>query len=344
MNCVRPMNAARNIYMHREGRQPIHTAIISLWRNGTRNNNATITRPQLKRQSTLTRPSMNANHTNKAPHGPNNNENALMRVWRSYNKALTARPLLVKGTVACVIFFSSDVVTQRYFTFTADSSISSKKKKTASNTAIDIDYKRAASGAAFGWVGTVWLHYWWNFLETVIQARLPVGRHRLANTLTKVVIDQSLAAPLYIYTYFFLTNFLQGISSSSSNGDMKNELAHENDHILAMDLSTHNTDEEENENATSTHNIPLSVYEAHRIAYEKLWPTMFVHWSVWPPVHVLNFYFNPIQHRILVQNISLVGWSGYLSHRNNTPTPSTESTTVTLSATLEKRPTAKATS
>jgi hypothetical protein len=87
----------------------------------------------------------------------------------------------------------------------------------------------------------------------------------------------------------------------------------------------------------------------------------------------------------LVQNVSLVGWSGCkfdkhihiilfmyivynvgciimrltvhslklfvesdcvdLSHRNNTPTPtSTESTTVTISATLEKRPTAKATS
>jgi len=47
-----------------------------------------------------------------------------------------------------------------------------------------------------------------------------------------------------------------------------------------------------------------------------LWPTMLLHWRLWPLVHSVNFYFVPLQHRVLVQNTVLVGWSGYLSHLN----------------------------
>ena len=46
-------------------------------------------------------------------------------------------------------------------------------------------------------------------------------------------------------------------------------------------------------------------------------PTMMRHWSVWPFVHTINFYYFSLHHRVLVQNLVLVGWSGYLSHLNN---------------------------
>ena len=48
-----------------------------------------------------------------------------------------------------------------------------------------------------------------------------------------------------------------------------------------------------------------------------LWPTMMQHWKLWPVVHSFNFYFAPLHHRVLVQNVVLVGWSGYLSHLNH---------------------------
>jgi len=69
-----------------------------------------------------------------------------------------------------------------------------------------------------------------------------------------------------------------------------------------------------------------------------LLPTMLRHWTVWPAVHTLNFYFNPLHHRVLVQNLVLVGWSGYLSHLNNgglmTPKDEIE-VTIKRRATLE---------
>ena len=44
---------------------------------------------------------------------------------------------------------------------------------------------------------------------------------------------------------------------------------------------------------------------------------MLKHWKIWPAIHSLNFYFTPVQNRVLVQNLVLVGWSGYLSHLNH---------------------------
>lgn len=52
-------------------------------------------------------------------------------------------------------------------------------------------------------------------------------------------------------------------------------------------------------------------------AAEMLPPTMLRHWTLWPAIHTLNFYYNPLHHRVLVQNLVLVGWSAYLSHLNN---------------------------
>lgn len=52
-------------------------------------------------------------------------------------------------------------------------------------------------------------------------------------------------------------------------------------------------------------------------AADMLPPTMLRHWTLWPAVHTLNFYYNPLHHRVLVQNLVLVGWSAYLSHLNN---------------------------
>mmetsp|Transcript_7660 Transcript_7660/g.15880 ORF Transcript_7660/g.15880 Transcript_7660/m.15880 type:complete len:178 (-) Transcript_7660:1006-1539(-) len=52
-------------------------------------------------------------------------------------------------------------------------------------------------------------------------------------------------------------------------------------------------------------------------ALEMLPDTLLRHWTLWPIVHTWNFYYNPIHHRVLVQNIVLIFWSGYLSHLNN---------------------------
>jgi len=82
--------------------------------------------------------------------------------------------LLIKAGLAVLIFFGSDSATQY---------IVDNKRWDAS---------RALSGAGFGVIATSWLHYWWGFLETAVGARLPITQYRLANTMTKVVLDQGI--------------------------------------------------------------------------------------------------------------------------------------------------------
>jgi protein Mpv17 len=148
----------------------------------------------------------------------------------------------------------------------------------------DEDFKwnasRSLSGASFGIVATTWLHFWWGFLETAVGKRIPIATHRLANTLTKVFFDQVIGAPCYIYTYYVMTNFLESLPSGKDPR--------------------------------------ISWKENNDKAREMLMPTMRQHWTLWPAVHSFNFYFVPLQHRVLLQNTILVGWSGYLSHLNNT--------------------------
>jgi protein Mpv17 len=190
------------------------------------------------------------------------------RLWDAYLKSLSERPLLTKASFAATIFFCSDSATQ--YILCNDKEL------------FRWDAPRALSGASFGIVATGWLHYWWGFLEAVVARRLPVATHRLANSLTKVLLDQAIGAPAYIYTYYVLTNFLKEQLSGTSQKSWQQSWKETNTH-----------------------------------AKELLWPTMLQHWRVWIPVHSCNFYFMPLQHRVMVQNTVLTFWSGYLSHLNH---------------------------
>jgi len=190
----------------------------------------------------------------------------LVRLWNSYSNSLEKRPLTTKCTAAAIVFFFSDSAAQ-YIT---------KDKKAD----FSWDPLRALSGAFFGIVATSYLHFWWNGLEIVANRMCPPTLSKLKKVALKVFIDQSMGAPIYIYSYYTITNFLQIIAERRIS--------------------------------------PVEAWmESKKKADEMLWPTMFRHWQVWPIVHSLNFYYVPLQHRTLVQNLVLVGWSGYLSHLNN---------------------------
>jgi len=166
--------------------------------------------------------------------------------------------------------------------FTSDSAAQYLTRQEGSEFSYNMS--RALSGSFFGVVATGYMHVWWNFLERALGARLPLQTHRLTNTIVKVFVDQAFGAPFYIYSYYLVTNFLQQMS--------------------------HNTEPD-----TKT---PQQVLQkTHDKASEMLWPTMLKHWRLWPLVHSINFYFVPLHHRVLVQNLVLVFWSGYLSHLNH---------------------------
>lgn len=206
------------------------------------------------------------------------------RLWEKYTEALIARPLLVKGGAASVIFMVSDTATQMIM-----------------EPNDPWDASRALSGAGFGVAATCWLHYWWNFLELVINKRMPVGsygQNKFINALGKVVADQLIGAPLYIYGYYCVTHFgTEFQAAMAKNNEVENK-------------------ETKEESSASEVVLPLMKETSDR-ALEMLPDTLLRHWTLWPIVHTLNFYYNPIHHRVLVQNIVLIFWSGYLSHLNN---------------------------
>lgn len=189
-------------------------------------------------------------------------QSIFIRAWQAYSQSLSRRPLTTKATAGAIIFFTSDSAAQ-YITRDRDSDFS-------------YNINRALSGSFFGIVATGYLHVWWGFLEGAVGARVPVARHRLANTMVKVFIDQAFGAPFYIYSYYIVTNFLQTMS----------------------------------ENTGHAKNPEQVLKETNAKASAMLWPTMLRHWRLWPLVHSFNFYFVPLHHRVLVQNLVLVGWSG----------------------------------
>lgn len=242
------------------------------------------------------------------------------KLWQAYLRNLTDRPLTTKAVCAAVIFSTSDAVTQwlehrdRVVLHHhqekrrragprpdgRDAAATTTSTHSDDNDAFVFQIGRALSGAGFGVVATVWLHHWWNYLErTVSTARfvpLMVQRNRLATALTKVVVDQSIGAPIYIYTYYILTNVLGNAAKVVG---------------AAPDSTNHPQPDD------VTHRLMALCKDAKHKADERFWPTMLQHWQVWPAVHTLNFYFVPLHHRVLIQNTVLVGWSGYLSHLNH---------------------------
>ncbi|KAG7353646.1 Mpv17 / PMP22 family protein [Nitzschia inconspicua] len=50
----------------------------------------------------------------------------------------------------------------------------------------------------------------------------------------------------------------------------------------------------------------------------KFKPTLLNAWKFWPAVNSINFYFVPLQFRVLYMNALSLLWSGYLTHVNST--------------------------
>jgi hypothetical protein len=218
----------------------------------------------------------------------------LSPIWQAYLCSLQERPLTTKASFAALIFFTSDSATQ-YLTYRQrrgrrhdNNNDCHRHNDEEEAEAFQFQASRALSGASFGIVAATWMHYWWNWLEIAVATspRLPAvfRNHKLCNALTKVMIDQAVGAPIYVYTYYVVTNFLGNFASSLSDSNV---------------------------------GPSKLLLDTHGKASEMLWPTMLQHWRIWPAVHAINFYFMPLNHRVLVQNTVLVGWSGYLSFLNN---------------------------
>ncbi len=46
----------------------------------------------------------------------------------------------------------------------------------------------------------------------------------------------------------------------------------------------------------------------------KLMPQLFLHWKFWPFFHSVNFFFIPLDYRVVAMNFGKIFWSGLLSY------------------------------
>lgn len=252
-------------------------------------------------------------------------------LWDTYCRSLLHRPLRTKVMGTALIFFTSDCITQRILPISNNNSEGMMSTQQQS-----YDVTRSISAATFGIISTTWMHYWWGYLERTINRRIPNQKYKLFNTIMKVGIDQCFSAPLYLFTYYTITNSIQNISTSMNNTDncnFKNNCHdnkfNNNNGIIRKQTTTSATTTTACDSddaiiptaATSSNNYEQMIRECTNDAMVKasdmLIPTLEQHYKIWPLVHCFNFYFIPLQHRIIVQNIVLTGWSGYLSFLNS---------------------------
>ena len=140
----------------------------------------------------------------------------------------------------------------------------------------------------------------------MINKRLPTRDNEFVRTLGKVVVDQLIGAPIYIYLYYCVTHF-----SRECTKHLQQKKENNNNKETNKSYITTNNDN----NNTAT--IKELMKETSDRAIKMLPGTIVRHWTVWPAIHTLNFYYNPIHCRALFQNFVLIAWLGYLSHLNN---------------------------
>jgi hypothetical protein len=101
-------------------------------------------------------------------------------LWQLYCHTLEKHPWRTKVAMTAVIFASSDTAIQ-HWTCKNDAGV------------VAYDWLRVCTGVGFGVVATSYMHVWWGLLESFVNARVSVAKHRFANTIVKVAIDQSMS-------------------------------------------------------------------------------------------------------------------------------------------------------
>jgi hypothetical protein len=156
-----------------------------------------------------------------------------------------------------------------------------------------------------------------NITTSATSRILPFVVKPILPTVMKVMIHQTCVAPIYIYTYYVTTNFvLQCLTTIQHDQHPQH---HQPPPLLHFDQQQNTiTSKQQYNNIKEMYTTIQHIwYNVNEKAYSMWYPTMIRHWSIWPMIQSINFYFIPLQHRILFHNTILMFWSGYLSYLNH---------------------------
>eukprot|EP00884_Botryococcus_braunii_P006680 jgi/Botrbrau1/16012/Bobra.0353s0010.2 len=129
--------------------------------------------------------------------------------WKAYEKALERRPLATKVATSIVGFTLGDMLCQII------------NRPSSGNWKYDIG--RTARMATFGGViGGPIGHYWFNFLDKLVMPKTPTSPSAIA---AKIVLDQTINAPLGTALFFIATRTLEGHPQEITH-DIQEKLFH----------------------------------------------------------------------------------------------------------------------
>ncbi|XP_070534240.1 mitochondrial inner membrane protein Mpv17-like [Ptychodera flava] len=171
--------------------------------------------------------------------------------WRWYIGYVKRYPLKSQAYSTGVLFFIGDVVAQQ-----------GVERKGKSH-----DFYRTFRQTAFGVViaGPA-LRGWYGLLDRIYKTSSP----KTAG-LKKMVTDQVIMAPLFIFTFFTAMGFASGMNLEQVKEKLNRDY--------------------------------IDTFKGNL--------------KVWPIVQLTNFYFVPLQHRVLVVNVVALFWNSYLAWKAN---------------------------
>jgi len=129
-------------------------------------------------------------------------------MWRAYLSLLDRRPLLTKALTASALLGVGDVLGQLVL----------EKGEPGGKKSLDVI--RVARSMSIGlFVSGPLMHFWYKLLDTTIKTGT-------RGVLTKVVLDQTLFAPVIVSAFFACNGLFQGQSPSEISRKIRADLPH----------------------------------------------------------------------------------------------------------------------
>ena len=201
----------------------------------------------------------------------------LAQLFSKYNTVLHVHPYKTQIATGGVLWLLGDIISQKF-----------------ENKGENIDWKRAAKMASYGFCVAGPLYAWWyKILDVKTIHILNSGKKyaRARYIMTKLALDQVVFEVPYLMAFFSISTILM---DDGTKGPVFKQIT---DKIKNEYIYTYVTD-----------------------------------WKVWPPLQFLNFAFVPVRYHSMVVNSVCVGWNGFLSfvtNRGASSSPSQSSPSIT---------------
>ena len=198
--------------------------------------------------------------------------------WDNYNSSLERNPLLVKGVTAFFILGLGDLCGQGV------------EHLRGTNQYDSVDWPRVIRFGCFGLFGAPWAHYYFLYLDRFLP---PTPEPLSWTTLTKLLIDQGIQAPLLLCFIIILLALLSGKGIEGAKHDM-----HENYwKTLIVNCKC----------------LDSSYYHRKKNRSIQHISFLFVIGKLWIPANFVNYAFVKPSLRVLFVNILFFFWTIILS-------------------------------